>query len=136
MSRGEAGFTLMEVLVAITILGMSLILIFAILSQSLTALHVDRAYSTAVILAKSKMDEVDLLEELAEGEEGGSSPGGYRWSREITETLGQPEGLDERLTRLFRVRVVVSWPEGSPQRRVTLETLRLWSRPEQRRVGL
>ena len=136
MSRGEAGFTLMEVLVAITILGMSLILIFAIFSQGLTALHVDRAYSTAVILAKSKMDEVDLLEELAEGEEGGSSPGGYGWSREITETLGQPEGLDERLTRLFRVRVVVSWPEGSRQRRVTLETLRLWSRPEQQRVGL
>lgn len=136
MSRGEAGFTLMEVLVAITILGMSLVLIFATFSQGLTALNVDRAYSTAIILAKSKMGEVDLLEELSEGEEDGLSPGGYRWHREITETLGHLEGNDERRTHLLHVRVVVSWSGGPRQRQVTLETLRLRVSPPQRRVGL
>jgi general secretion pathway protein I len=136
MHRGDAGFTLMEVLVAITILGMSLVLIFATFSQGLTALNVDRAYSKGVILAKSKMDEVDLLEELAEGREEGLSGGGYRWLREITENQESLEEPDERLTRLLRVRVVVSWSDGPRQRRVALETLRLKVRPPQRRAGL
>lgn len=136
MHRGDAGFTIIEVLVAITILGISLILIFATFSQGLTALNVDRAYSTAVILAKSKMGEVDLLEELSGGEEEGLSTGGYLWRREITETLGRPGEEDERRTRLIHVRVVVSWSDGPRQRRVALETLRLRVRPPQRRAGL
>lgn len=136
MRGGDAGFTLMEVLVAISILGMSLVLIFSIFSQGLMALHVDRAYSKAVILAKSKMNEVDLLEELVEGEEEGEYTDGYRWSRKVVDTSQQRETLRERKTRLFHIKVIVSWENGPRRRRVALETLRLGFLPDQRRVGL
>ncbi|MFQ5893125.1 MAG: prepilin-type N-terminal cleavage/methylation domain-containing protein [Nitrospinota bacterium] len=136
MGRGEAGFTLMEVLVAIAIMGVSLVLIFSLFSQGLTALHIDEAYSTAVILAKSKMDEVDLLEELADGDEEGRYPGGYRWRREVAETPGPHERPRERRTRLYHIRVTVSWKDGPRRRRVALETLRIGIPPKVRRVGL
>lgn len=136
MRRVEVGFTLVEVLVAISILGMSLVLIFSLFSQGLTVLNVDKAYSTAVILAKSKMDEVDPLEELEEGEEEGMYSEVYSWRRELVERP-EPRGvLLERQTVSYHVRVTVSWQEGLRQRRVALETLRTRVRTERGRGGL
>lgn len=136
MRSAEAGFTLIEVLVAISILGMSLVLIFSLFSQGLRALQVDQAYSEAVILAKAKMDEADLLSSLEPGAEEGDHPGGFSWGREIVEVdEPSPFALQQR-TRKFKVRVEVAWKSGLRERKVALETLRTTLKPEWQRTSL
>jgi general secretion pathway protein I len=136
MRSREAGFTLIEVLVAISILGMSLVLIFSIFSQGLKAIQIDKAYSTAVILAKSKMDEIDLVETLEAGEEEGTVSGGFQWRRVVAELPEDLETVSERRNRLYNIRVVVSWQKGQKKRQVVLETLRTTIKPEWRRIRL
>jgi general secretion pathway protein I len=137
MRWNEAGFTLIEVLVAISIMGMSLVIILSLFSQGLRTLQVDQAYTRAIILAKSKMGEVDLIKELEEGEEDGLYPGGFNWRREVVEVpVSRDEEALERRTRLYHIQVVVSWQNGQRRRQVALETLRNTIKPEWRRTRL
>ena len=135
MRGDEAGFTLIEVLVAMSILGMSIVLIFSLFSQGLRALQIDQAYSEAVILAKSKLDEADLLSSLEPGVEEGDHSGGLSWSREIQEVADPSPFALERRTRKFRVRVEVAWKSGLSERKVALETLRTTLKPEWQRTS-
>ena len=105
IGRGEGGFTLLEVLAALSILGLSLLVLLQTdgLNSSRT-LHSQRLME-AVRVASEQMEEV-----FSTGSEGLISADGededgiYRWERVITDT--QYVGLKE-------VRVTVTWLEGS-----------------------
>lgn len=104
-ARDEGGFTLLEVLAALSVLGLSLLVLLQTdgLNSSRT-LHSQRLMK-AVRVAGEQMEEV-----FSSGSEGLISTDGededgvYRWERVITDT--QYVGLKE-------VRVTVTWLEGS-----------------------
>lgn len=75
------GFSLLEVLVAFTILGIALTVLMQVFSTGLRNITVGEDYTRAVLLAESRLASVGVEEPLQEGEQSGSfdGPQGYRW---------------------------------------------------------
>ncbi len=89
----EEGFTLLEVMVAIVILGLGLTVVFELFSGGLRSVEISNDYSNAVILANKKIGELSLKEKLEVGKEEGdfaeendniqSMSKDYKWEVEI-----------------------------------------------------
>lgn len=116
--RRRAGMTLIEVLLAVVILGASLGALVEAASRALAVVRQARNYETA----RRMLGEVDaehplwLKDEIAPGQESGGftgGPPGWRWTRTV-EHLG--EG-DEDREGLFIVTTRVIWSHGNNQGR-------------------
>ena len=104
MSRG---FTLLEVLVAMTILGIAIVALMQLSSQGLRLLHLSDDYQQAVIVADGIARATDAL---AEGVDAGQQ-GRFRWERRIT-VVPVPEELTPGAgpqLRLYALSVGVRW---------------------------
>jgi general secretion pathway protein I len=115
----QRGFTLLEVLVALAIMGLAVVTVIQLFSQGLRLLKLSGDHQRAVLLADQKLREV---ESLAEGIEAGQD-GEFAWERRV-----EPHPLPETLTTpatarlpLFRLSVQVRW---SGNRTVEVSTLR------------
>lgn len=123
--RSHAGFTLLEVLVAMFVLAVAVVAVLQLLGGSLRLASVSAEHVAATLLATAKLSEVGA-EALEEGETRGEE-GEYRWTRRIAsdqELLPvRPARSDADTVRLARVSVEVEWGKN---RRVELVTLRAW----------
>ncbi len=88
--RTAAGFTLLEVLVAVTILGVGLVSLLGLHVGNLARLDEDRRITEATLLAQGLMTEIESGTPLALGTETGDFEETYperyphlRWEREI-----------------------------------------------------
>jgi prepilin-type N-terminal cleavage/methylation domain-containing protein len=94
---GESGFTLLEVLVAFAVLAVMIVPILQVFGGGLGMTETARAYSTAALLARSKLAEVGAGEDLEEGETTGNFES-YQWRRTISRselTAAETEDRDE-----------------------------------------
>ncbi len=117
--RSEAGFTLLEVLVAFTILCVAVVAVIQGFAQGLRLLRAAGDQQMAVLIADQKAREVIIP---VEGREAGNE-GGFDWERTIS-VVSAPD-----LTRtpasakwhVFQIDVTVRWGE---KRRLEVVTLR------------
>ena len=83
----RAGFTLVEVMLAMTILGIGLVVLLAAAGRSLKIADVAEEYEIARhLLARVDLENPIQLDEIDEGSDGGSFGGrfgAWRWQREI-----------------------------------------------------
>jgi type II secretory pathway pseudopilin PulG len=103
--RRSGGFTLLEAMLAVVILGAAMLAIMEGLSHSLNAIESIKNYNTATELLGMKLAEVDQLTVLEEGVEDGDFEEyhpGFTWIREI---------VASELTDLYEVRITVNWTE-------------------------
>lgn len=118
------GFTLIEVLVAFTIMALVLGVMLQTFATGLRNLGAAQSYTDAALRARSKLAEISQIVPLEAGEHSGELDGGFEW-RALVEPYepAVPEGVPGK-PRLAgqRVEVTVSWAGG---RAVTLVTLRL-----------
>jgi general secretion pathway protein I len=88
--KKTGGFTLMEVMIAMTILAIALVAIFQSQSQSISMSTDSRFMTTASLLAQSKMVEVETASTLdnqtKDGDFGPDYPQ-YAWHLEVGDTL-------------------------------------------------
>lgn len=121
--RARRGFTLLEVLVALAILGLAVVTVIQLFGQGLRLLKVAGDYQQAVLLADQKVREVETVREgIESGEEGV-----FQWERRVT-IVPVPEELTIRSAvpvRLFRVSAEIQW-NG---RRLEVTTLRTAQEP-------
>lgn len=80
---GQRGFTLLEILVAMSILAIALTLVIEICAGGLRAAWLSREYTKAVFLAREKMEELSMKDSFTPGVESGEIEGGYTWRAEI-----------------------------------------------------
>ncbi len=118
------GFTLIEALVAITILAVAMVALLQSFTTGLRSLNAAENYTLAAMKARSKLAELGTLVPFEEAGGEGEFEDGSTWRVEIESY--EPEGavgvrLDQKLTA-YRIEVSVSW-QG--ERSVTLKTLRL-----------
>lgn len=119
----EQGFTLIEVLVALTILSISMAVLLNIFSDSLSRIRENESRTVAGSLAQSLLAEVGVSQPLHEGDEGGTFANGYRW-RVRAERYGTNE--DRQAWPVTALLVTVSvWKDGNAERPMELTTLRL-----------
>lgn len=123
------GFTLIEVLVAFAILALALGVLLQVFSGGLNNARVSEAYTTASLLAESKLAALGAEEPLAEGQSAGRFDDRFRWRVDVrpyeeAERSG-PTEREEWPVNAFQVVVTVSWNEANEERSVSLSTLRL-----------
>ncbi|MHB9098527.1 MAG: type IV pilus modification PilV family protein, partial [Syntrophales bacterium] len=78
----DRGFTLIETLVAISILAISLAVILQLFSGGLKSSTLSDEYTRGIFHAREKMDEILLAEELTEGVINGEFDDGFKWKAE------------------------------------------------------
>lgn len=113
------GFTLLEVLVALAILGLGVVTAIQLFAGGLRLLRVSGTHQDAVLIADQKVREIEVLEN---GRTTGTERE-YAWERTVTQ-MDVPVDLtvtSPRPMRVYRVEVTVRW-EGS--RSLQLATLR------------
>ena len=126
MSDKSAGFTLLEVLVALAIAGVALVALFQAAGRGLLATHAAAHYEEAVQRAQSHLAAIGRDVALLEGETEGDDGGGYRWRlRVVPRSSWQNVAAGSRI--LFDVEVAITWPGQRNKRGVVLKTSRLAS---------
>ena len=113
------GFTLIEVVVAMAVLGVALTLAISLFGGSLRTAAIVSSYSGAVAVAREKMDEVLCRPDtdFEDSEEG--AEGDLLWTRTIEPFYKEGEEVEG----LMAVAVSVSWPEAGRTREVRFESL-------------
>lgn len=132
--HGAAGFSLLEVLVAFTILALSLAVVFRIFAGGLGNIATSEDYAQAVTLAESRLAAVGISEPLQAGVSFGRWDEKYEWRIEAAPY--EPWGGDAVPAddvQAFLVRVDVGWMGAGKPHRVTLSSLRLMTSPESER---
>lgn len=106
--RGKAGLSLVEVMIAVLIMGVGISSMVAAATKSLAVANKAREYETVRRLIGQVDLEIDIdLEEIKEGVESGrfvSPYSDYSWKREIEELEGEALGM-------FLVKTSVSWSD-------------------------
>jgi general secretion pathway protein I len=125
----EAGFTLLEVVVAVAIAGLALVGMFQAGSGGLFAVDTAARAEEALQRAQSHLAAVGRDAALIEGDSSGDDGGGYRWRLQVQPAAQRSgvaaDGVTPQNTTLFSVAVVISWESRGHQRAVELQTLRL-----------
>jgi general secretion pathway protein I len=108
-SAHDRGFTLIEVIVAMLILGITLVMIMQLFSGGLKASRTSCDYTRAVLHAKDKMEELSVFQVQDSGE----FEDGYQWES-MVETYKEIEGVTSKLLKLS---VKVYWGSSVERKR-------------------
>jgi len=119
------GYTLIEVLVAFTILALALTVLFRIFSTGIGNVDVAAQYTQAVLVAEARLDALGLSEPLEPGRTEGVAADRFAWTRTITAVDLGLEADPGGQVRAYRVQVAVEWPATSGPRRIEFATVRL-----------
>lgn len=125
----NGGFTLLEVLVAMAILGSAILMISSLFSRDMRSLSYSADYTAAVAAAQDKLREVLADDSLgqdsassntaADTTDGGD---GYNYDVSVHPVLEEKTGSLN--CRLMEVDVTVHWIEGARDKSFTLKTLK------------
>jgi prepilin-type N-terminal cleavage/methylation domain-containing protein len=121
-----AGFTLIEVLVALTIVGLVLAVMAEIFSTGLTAHETASGAEEALALAEERLAVAAAT--LHSGTSEGMFAGRFTWRTTVAPYRdGSADSLDKpsALPRLYSVAVSVAWRDGHRSQQLSLTTLRL-----------
>jgi len=135
----QAGFTLLEVVLAVVILATALGLLLGMLSRGLHQITRAQSESEAAMYAQSLLDQVGTLEPIAPGaREGEFAQGRYHWRLQIAPATDPappppPEAgapppqpvQTEGAPILYRLALDVQWGGAGAEQRLHFETLRL-----------
>lgn len=123
----QAGFSLLEILIAFSILALSLGILLNIFSGGLRRTIVSEEYQQAVIIAQAKMAAAGVELPLDEGQKQGQVLEKYNWS-----LIMQPLNTDDVAAaseamgvQVYEVISRVQWMTGDNDRLVELITLKL-----------
>lgn len=124
--HNQAGFTLVEVLIAVTIAGFAMVALMRLMSTSLDGGEIATRATTALLIAESRLAAAGIESPLQPGRTNGGVADGYRWTMNVRPFDGLPDDAAERVpVEAFEVSISVHW---APDRDVSLTALRLQPR--------
>ena len=121
--NGDKGFTLLEVLVALAILGIAVTVIIQLFSANLRALSASEDYVSASLQGAARMRALVDDEALAEKAWTEVSPEGYRLDIAVKESL--TDRTEILPVKLLDIALTIQWTKGNRARSMTFQTLKL-----------
>jgi len=119
------GFTLIEVIISLAILGVCLTIIIELFGGGLRLARVSKEYTKAVNYARMKMEEITVKPPVKEGIEEGEFDNYYRWQIEVKKEDILPFKRDTDFkppVELFHFKVNVIWNSGTKERSIGIES--------------
>ncbi|MFP4087445.1 MAG: prepilin-type N-terminal cleavage/methylation domain-containing protein [Desulfobacteraceae bacterium] len=126
------GFTLIEILVAVSILAICLVVILQLFSGALKSSRVSDEYTTGIFYAREKMEEILLTQGLTSGVQEGEFDDAYQWRAKIVRLDRAEEEGSKMPIDTFQITVEVSWRRGpaGEGKHFQLSTLKLVEKQE------
>ncbi len=118
--RASAGFSLLELMVALAVMALSLAMLYQVDIGVLRGVGDQAAHQRATVLAQSLLDARDAVPAAGWHEEGQDA--GYAWAVHST-PLPLPPGLDAKAAVLHEVAIAVRWQGRQGARALELTTL-------------
>jgi prepilin-type N-terminal cleavage/methylation domain-containing protein len=119
--RGQRGFTLLEVLIATSVLAIAVVVVIQLFSANLRGISLSDDYVSAVVKANIKMREVLDRGDFSEGVLSETTDDGYRIDITMTEAL--TERTETLPVRIFEIDLTVFWEDGIREKSFTLKTM-------------
>lgn len=125
--RGARGFTLIEIVVAFSILAVGLGIAMQIATGAMRQARSASDYTEAALYAQSLLDNVGVGERLEEGDSSGEFDDRFRWSLhtepyEIPTDTPLEAGIAP--VELYRLELLVQWQRGRGEQEARFVTLR------------
>jgi general secretion pathway protein I len=119
------GFTLIEVLVAMTILAMAFSVLFSLSSRSLDGMRRARDVERRVEFARTKLAELRLIPVEAGDRAAGALDDGTRWTVEVIPFIRPvAEGPQRNANSVVRVRLSLEWQGRYQPQKWTVDSYR------------
>lgn len=118
------GFSLLEVLVAFTILAVTLGVLFQIYAKGTTSAMLGEEYAQAIVIAESRLAEFSIVEDLAGVGGSGRENEKYDWKVIIEDYIEEEVPEFSPTWLLQQVEVIVTWKSAGKSRSVNLQTLK------------
>jgi prepilin-type N-terminal cleavage/methylation domain-containing protein len=120
------GFTLLEVLVALTILGLGFSAVFAGISGSVRSVDRVRSIDQRVELARQKLAELDLLRKIRPSDSAsGQLADGTRWTLESSPFIASiKDGPQSNAASIVRIVLTIEWMGRSGIQKQVIESYR------------
>jgi general secretion pathway protein I len=130
----QQGFSLLEILIAFSILALSLGILLKIFSAGVNSAVIAEDYTAAVQIAESLMATTGMEKPLLAGQESGLENDKFHWKVVVSPYSFNPENNDDTgvTVMLFKVKASVSWGDDNTrlsERQVELSTLKLARKP-------
>jgi prepilin-type N-terminal cleavage/methylation domain-containing protein len=128
MTRGigeseNRGFTLLEVIVSLALLGIAITIILQLFSANLRALSASEDYVSAVTKAEAKMRTILDEENLTEKSWSEITDDGYKFDVSITDAV--KDRTENLQVRLLEINMTVQWTKGTKARTIHLKTMKV-----------
>ncbi len=117
------GFSLLEVLVATTLMGLVLVVLLQVLTGAMRAQEMTLEHARALQVAERALQESCTAMNLAAAQYQGQA-GSYHYLVRVTPQYEVADQSLDRLVRCSLIQVTVSWQERGSKRSVSLETIR------------
>ena len=123
--KKSKGFTLIEILVAITVLSICLVVIMELFAGGLKNGMLTGKYTSAVFHGRAIMEEILLSPALITGDHAGDFGDGFIWNVQVFPVEKTEENNMVTPLTMMQVSVDVSWNDGKKERHVRLNTLQI-----------
>jgi prepilin-type N-terminal cleavage/methylation domain-containing protein len=118
----RSGFTLLEVLIAVALLGIAVSMVLQLFSADLSAISSSEDYVTAAAKAGAKMREILDDSALTAKSLSETTNDGYRIDVSVTEAL--KERTENMQVALMDVSLTIHWTKGTKEGSLTLRTMK------------
>jgi prepilin-type N-terminal cleavage/methylation domain-containing protein len=120
------GFSLLEVVVAVTLIGIGFSAIFAAMSGSVRGLQRVESNDHRVELARQKLAELDLIKRIrVEDSARGTFDDGTRWTLDVAPFIAPVEEAERRnANSVVRISLTLEWPGRNGMQRQVIQSYR------------
>jgi general secretion pathway protein I len=124
--RSKSGFTLLEVLVAFSLLSTATILIFQLFSANMRNISLSEDYISAVVTADARMRDILEDDALTVNYWSEKTDSGYRIDVIVSDTLQQR--TRELPVRLLEIALTIHWIKNMKEKSFTMRTMKMVER--------
>lgn len=127
-SKTRGGFSLLEVVVAMAIVGLGVVTLLEVFSLALRLAARSADTTEAITYGRLVMDEILTRREIEEGSEEGSSGKKYRWRVQVTPAQEEPNALSASGWEVKEIALEIRYRDGMRERQLEMKTLRVVKR--------